>query len=103
MGPGMPVINLLALFTWLAVSQDCHGAAEPFPPVYEVRVWQAAVTGSHVGPDGGLWPTYTRLDERTLIPGTAYALPEPAVGGVVAWWDPVAVDAAGNRSDQPCN
>lgn len=45
-----------------------------------------------VGPRGSTWAAYTA---RTLVPGLAYDVTTPGVGGGVGsyWWDPLALQA----------
>jgi hypothetical protein len=97
------VILATFVLSWLSVTQDCHGAAEAVPPVYEIWTYRQEISGSYVGPDGSPWPVYTRTQMREMVPGTSVPIADPSLGGVVAWGDPVAVDAAGNRSGEPCN
>lgn len=95
------VLAILAL-SWDPVTRDCRGGLESAPPVYEVWTYRATVVGSISGPDGDLWPVYQRTTADVLTQTTSLAIADPAVGGVVAWGEPVAVDLAGNRSDGGC-
>lgn len=94
----------LAAFTlsWDAVTQDCRGGQEPLPPVYAVWTYRATVIGSYTGPDGSPWPLYSRVQGEEWTPATSLPIADPDIGGLVAYGDPVAVDVAGNRSDEGC-
>lgn len=90
------------LLRWDPVTRDRGGGLEPAPVVYLVRVYRAdLIAWSADGPGGELNPVYDRWHEWVRLTETSMPLPDPAPGDVLAWWDPVAVDAAGNRSDAP--
>jgi hypothetical protein len=102
------VVKLSALLWWLSqlrwdpVTHDRYGGLEVGPVVYLVRVWRADLIGwAPTGPGGELNPIYDRWEEEVRLTETSMPLPDPAPGSVIAWWDPVAVDSAGNRSDAP--
>ncbi len=105
------VVKLAALAWWLStaptvlrwdpVTRDRFGGLEPGPVVYLVHVWRAEIRGWQIGVDGEPYPVYDRWSEDVRLTETSMPLPDPAPGNVIAWSDPVAVDAAGNRSDAP--
>jgi len=90
-----------SVLLWDPVTRDRRGGPEPAPVVYLVHMYRADVRGWITGPDGDLWPVYDRWQEDIRLTETSTPLPDPDPGCVVAWWDPVAVDGAGNRSDDP--
>lgn len=96
----MHVIALL--LSWLTVSLDCHGRPEAF---VTYSVWTERVTqiGIVLCEDGTLaCPVYSRTFVEYGTAATSLWLDDPAPGGMIAWQEPVAVDAAGNRSDETC-
>lgn len=99
--------------TWLGTTRDCHGGALRSPVQrYDVLALEVREVGHHIGPDGDLWPDYSRTFVRS-VPAPPVDL-DPPRGGVVGWdgmWDAgwnlqppavVTITLAGNRSDQPC-
>jgi hypothetical protein len=92
------------LLTWLAVTVDCHGAPSPVDH-YEVAASYGSMQFTDTCPldlsgapqrcavwNGGIFTT----------PNASLTLADPIVGEVLAYSFPVAVDAAGNRSDEVC-
>jgi hypothetical protein len=81
----IPAGFVFAFLTWSRVTTDRCG--RPEPGVTYLVPWAYSE-------GGGIW-----ISGET---GTAHAyigIPDPPVGAVLLWRDPVAVDAAGNRSD----
>lgn len=92
------------LLSWFAVTQDCRGNLEPEPMAmrYEIQHWHIRVVGYIPDQEGWPTPVYQRDDLMIDTGQTFAALPEPGLGEVIAYLPPVAVDAAGWRSDDPC-
>lgn len=84
--------------TWSAVTVDCDGGPEVVA-YYLVRTYHVHQVGEEPGPDGAPSPIYSRTMIETATTDTRFPLEDPAPGDGIAWWDPIAVDLAGNRSD----
>ena len=93
---------LISALTWDAVTHDCRSGLESAPPVYLVPLYQVTVIGWAPDVNGDPAPLYSRTQAEQMTPATSMPLPDPPVGGLIAWGDPVAVDLSGNRSDEPC-
>lgn len=93
---------LALVLTWLAVTRDCRGGLEAQPVRYEVAYRLGFMRDSPVCPLDEQGRTQACVGWTTGIPVTqelSVTLPEPGVGEVTCWADPVAVDISGNRSD----
>ena len=89
------------LLSWLAVTQDCHGAPE-LAVTYSVRTELETLEGWATAPDGSLQPVVSREFHAIATPVASLSIPDPGVDQMIAYWDPIAIDAAGNTSEDPC-
>lgn len=104
----MPLIAVLV--SWIAVTTDCRGALDQGPITYLIEVFESRCTGRLVpcGPDGEMCPECHATSERATAQ-TSVTIEDPAVNEVIGWDNyptappPVmALDEAGNRSDEAC-
>lgn len=81
---------------------DCHGQPDAVVSCLYL-VYTVTLLGWIQTPEGWWNPIYAYdFRERPTI-NLTLDIPDPPPGGLVTWWDePVAVDAAGNRSDEGC-
>ena len=93
---------LALVLTWSAVTQDCRGGLE-LAVTYQVRTERITVIGARLCEDGiSICPVEQRTFLTVPTDQVELELSDPQLGGGVFWWDPVAIDAAGNRSDAGC-
>jgi hypothetical protein len=89
--------------TWSPVTLDCLGDAEPFV-TYLVPLWTGVIgffASCPTNEDGSpqecaAWT----FEERDVGQATSFTVPDPPLGGVTMFRDPIAVDQNGNRSDE---
>lgn len=96
------MIALALLLSWSAVTLDCAGRPE-LAVTYVVPAAIGAMTFVAWCPldlDGNAQRCAVWTDVSVQTAGLSVTLPDPAVGEVLLWKDPVTEDAAGNRSDQ---
>ena len=96
------------VISWWVVTLDCNGMNEMSQPVtYLMPLWTGEMARNPICPadelgqaqDCAVWT----LIEVDTGQANTYSVPDPPIGKVYATMDPVAVDAAGNRSDDsPC-
>ena len=102
---GMPVTPSLILFlslSWDAVQHDCRGGMEYQPVRYQVAYRLGFMRDSPLCPRTEAGDVQPCIGWTTGLPVTeslSLSLPEPAVGEVTVWDDPVSLDPAGNRSE----
>ena len=85
----MLATSLLALtLSWLPATLDCRGGPDTIVR-YEIA-WRHRANFGWVA--SGTWETT----------GTEITIPTPPIGEVIIFSWPVAIDAAGNRSDASC-
>ena len=90
------------ILSWDAVTTDCHGGPEAVAG-YEVPALLIALVAWVLGAEGNLNPVYEGRDVTQYVEAPPATLPDPAPGDVLMWRDPiVAIDLAGNRSDEVC-
>lgn len=94
-----PVI--ITMLLWDPVTRDRYGHLEPAPCTYLVPYFHAEVIGWQPDANGDPSPLYLRTSTEVPVAGTSWRIPDPPVGGLVAWDDPITVDAAGNPSNAP--
>jgi hypothetical protein len=88
------------ILSWLPVALDCAGHAE-LSVTYSVWTEAIVKTGTQTDADGNTWNVERRDFLAAVTSNASMMLAEPAEGGGIFWRDPVAVDASGNRSDDP--
>lgn len=99
----MTTLLLFLSLGWDAVTRDCKGGLEHQPVRYQVSYALYFMRHSPVCPlteDGQPQACRGRAVGMPVTEGTSLSLPEPAVGEVTAWEEPVSVDPAGNRSTE---
>lgn len=92
---------LLFLLAWDGVTRDCRGGFETQPVRYQVAYRLGFMRDSPVCPRteaGEMQPCIGWATGLPVTTGTSLSLPEPGVGEVTVWDDPVSLDPAGNRS-----
>lgn len=94
----MTSLPLALSLSWLAVTQDCAGGLELQPVRYQVAWRLGFMRYSPICPEPGE-PCIGWTAGMPLTEGTILSLPEPGVGEVTVWDDPVSLDPAGNRSE----
>ena len=87
---------------WDPVTTDCHGSPETAAG-YEVPAMLVVLLMWILGAEANLNPVYEWRDATQHVEAPPATLPDPAPGDVLMWRDPiVAIDLAGNRSDEVC-
>jgi hypothetical protein len=88
--------------TWSPVTLDCLGGPE-LPVTYLVPLWTGVMGFFAVCPtneDGSPQECAAWVQvEVDVGAATSFPVPDPPLGGVTMFRDPIAVDQAGNRSD----
>lgn len=96
---------LATVLSWSAVLTSCAGGPEDVV-LYDVAALMVMLSAWEAGPDGALNPRYVWMDLSHMVEATANprtVLPDPPADSVLFWAEPpVAIDAAGNRSDEAC-
>lgn len=93
---------LLFLLLWDPVTRDCAGGLEQQPVRYQVAYRLGFMRYSPVCPLDEMGQQQPCVGWTTGVPVTqelGLALPEPGVGEVTSWEDPVSLDQAGNTSE----
>lgn len=90
-------VMAFVVLSWLPPIASCDGSALTDLASYRVWTEQVVRTGIRIDPDGSEWDVATRSQSVSSTTSLSAVLPEPAVGGMVAW-RVSAVDKAGNPS-----
>lgn len=97
---------LLVFMSWLPVTTTCHDTPLLSPIAsYEVKTWIGAMKMDASCPlddDGNaqacaIWTAFPMSTSATSL-----FIPDPALGEVLVYIDPVAITQSGARSDGPC-
>lgn len=93
---------LALVLTWLAPLADCGGGSLDLHHYHVLAAKRSMeyIVGCPLDDAGNLQKCMVVSSLVSDTTATSLALPEPALNEAVMWNDPVAVDAAGNTSDQ---